>query len=786
MPPKARTAAFSAACILIVAGAAHAATGNALDIWATTLPPAEDGQLAVNQVTFGVGGATQSSPYFGRYNGMPSASAGFLGGWNIQRRDAWDSGTTQYFSTIATDLNFGFGRVAPEADIDLRMGEQGKWSAFANYDATTYVSGDAYLTTLDKNGILAPGYQALLIAAGLYFTNAATPPPAAAKFGAFNASTHLATSNPVTVYGPGEQLSTGIGTRRDKGTVGASADLDNWVVSAVFSHEHKGGSLEQAMTTGGNNAGMVTFPMPIDYDTDNFVASAAYSTPDFQVRLSYIFSNFTDNNSNGYAFQGWNFAAFRDTTVTPNAYTSYPKSGVYSLPPSNQAHTVKAEVGYNFDPTTRLYATFVYGAQLQDDPFAAATQLGYVLTNPVLSAQLASNPGSLGGFVQTFFANVTFTARPAPKWDFKVSYTADARDAQTTPMWIYGDPTDTTALKYREAVPESWLKQNIDIEAAYHFTPSTRVQVGYKFSDAQRTNAITHRTTENEETVKLTSTFTPAWTGWIGFSHSDRTASAPDYSLWLVQIQSDCGATLALLGCQQVPFYEAARRQNAVSGMLMGTIDSATTLSLYGKFSDDHYGLPPAVYNGVTMPSVGVYHDYGAQAGPDLTHQFNPDTEVHLFYTFQRTFRGMRALNDQNQPTVPGVFYYQVQSTYDIHTAGAGGTWRASDKLKIGLDYTYSYGGERFNQSGSWNTDEAGQIFGGDPLLSTGSGIHQIRLHATYDYSPATSMYIGYQFDSLAMSDWALIGPTVGQVLSGNVPPNYNVSTIMAAMTVRL
>jgi MtrB/PioB family decaheme-associated outer membrane protein len=786
MAQNMKIAALSAVCLAFAAGSASAATGNALDIWATTLPPAEDGPLAVNQVTFGVGGVTQSSPYFGRYNGMPSSGAGFIGGWNIQRRDAWDSGTTQYFSTTATDLNFGFGRIGPEADIDIRVGEQGKWSAFANYDATTYVSNDAYLTILDKDGNLSPGYQALLTAAGLFFTNAATPPPPTAKFGAFNATTHLATSNPVVVYGPGEQLSNSIGTRRDKGTVGASANMGDWVVSAVYSREHKGGSLEQAMTTGGNNAGMVTFPMPIDYDTDNFVASAAYSTPDFQARLSYVFSNFSDNNSGGYAFQGWNFAAFKNTTVTPNTYTSYAKSGVYDLPPSNQAHTVKAELGYNFDPTTRLYATFVYGLQLQNDPFVAATQLGLVLTNPVLSAQLASNPGSLDGLVQTFFGNVTFTARPAPKWDFKASYTADARDAQTKPMFIYGDPTDTTALKFREAVPESWLKQNIAIEADYHFTPSTRVQVGYKFSDAQRTNAITHRTTENEESVKLYSTVTPEWTGWIGFSHSDRRASAPDYSLWLVQVQSDCGATLALLGCQQVPFYEAARRQNAVTGMLMGAIDNATSLILYGKFSDDRYDLPPAVYNGVTMPSVGVYHDYGVQAGPDLTRQISPDTEVHVFYAFVRTYRGMRALNDQNNPTTPGVFYYQVQSTYDIHTAGAGGTWRASDKLKFGLDYTFSYGGERFNQSGSWNTDEAGQAFGGDPLLSTGSGIHQVRLHATYDYSANTSMYIGYQFDSLAMSDWALVGPTVAQVLSGNIPPRYNVSTIMAAMTIHL
>jgi len=784
---KLRTALLLATCLVTFAGGAEAQTGNSLAIWAATTPVAEDGEaLSVNQITLGVGGVTQSSAVFGRYNGMPSAGAGFVGAVNLQRRDIWDGDSTHFLSLTANDLNFGFGRIGPEASVDFKIGEQGKWSLFADYDATTYTANASFQALLDKNGNLAPNYQAVLTAAGLYFNGTATAPASTAGFGSFNASTHVATANPTTVYGPGNQLSLGIGTRRDKGTVGVSVDISDWVLSAVYSHEHKGGSLEQAMTTGGNNAGMVTFPMPIDYDTDNFVATAAYTTPDFQAKISYVLSNFVDNNGSGYAFQGWNFAAFKNTTVTPNLYTSYPKSGVYSLPPSNQAHTLKAEAGYNFDPTTRIYGTFILGLQLQNDPFVGATHLGYIPNNnPTLAAQLGSNPNALGGLVQTYFGNVTFTARPLPGWDFKATYTADGRDAQTKPMWIYGDPTDTTALKYRQAVPESWLKQTLAVDTGYHFSSSTRVTAGYTHRDAQRTNAITHRAIEDEETVKFYATVAE-WTGWVGVSHSIRSASTPDFSLWLVQISSDCGATMAQLGCQQVPFYEAARRQNAVTAMLMGTIDRSTSLSFYGKFSDNHYKEPPLMYNGVSVPSVGVYHDTSLQAGPDLTTQIDEDTEIHAFYTYMRTYRGMRALNDQHSPTIPGVFYYTVQSTYDIHTAGAGGTWHATDQLKFGADYTFSYGGQRFNQSGSWNTDEAGQTFGGDPVLNAGSGVHQVRIHAIYDYSPGTSFYLGYQFDSLAMSDWALIGPTVGQVLSGNLPAHYNVSTIKAAMTVRL
>ena len=780
-----RVAALASVCAF---AAAAQAQDNSFDVSdAPAKPAATTVDLSsIKQVTIGLGAVSNSSAVFGRYNGMPNSGVGVLGSWNWQLRDPHDSGGTHYFITTGTDVNFGFGRIGPEATVTAKMGDQGSWSLAAVYDATTYTASGDFMSILDKHGILSPAYNAALNANGVYFTGATTPPPSSAKFGSFNASTHLATSNPVTTYGPGNQLVSGVGTRRDKGTVEGTYDLESWQFSAQASHEHKQGTLEQAMTTGGNNAGMVTFPMPIDYDTDNFVVGAAYTTPEFQAKFSYIFSNFQDNNAQGYVFQGWNFAAYKNTAVTPNQYTSYARSGDYALPPSNQAHTLKAEAGYNFDTSTRLYADLVYGIQTQNDAFPSATTLGYVLNNPTLSAQLASNPSSLDGYVQTFFGNATLTSRPFANADVKVSYTVDVRDPQTHAMWIYGNPTDNTSLKYRQAVPEGWTKQAFAISAGYRILESTRLSVGYTFRDDHRTNAITHVARESQETARLQSTLFEGVEGTIDYAHSERSASAPDWSLWLVQIPSDCGSTLAQLGCQQIPFYEAARTQDAVSGRLTGSLDAKTTFSLIGKYTTDSYHNPAAVYNSVTNPSLGINRDYSIQAGPDLAYQFSPDTEVHAYYTFLRTYRAMRALNNQEHPTVAGLFYYSEASTYDIHTAGVGGTWHYSDTLKFGADYVFSYGNQRFVQSGSWDTSEAGQTFGGDPLLSDQSANHQFKIHATYDYSPDTSFYLGYQFDSLSMTDWALVGPTVGQVLSGELPPKYDVSTVMAAITLRL
>jgi MtrB/PioB family decaheme-associated outer membrane protein len=792
--------------------------------------------VASNEVTVGVGGVTESNATFGRYNGMPKDGVGGLASWNVVRRDAWGSGGTHYFTSSAENLNVGFGKVAPEARVDLKIGEQGKWWIQGDYDAMTYTASDNFHTLLDKEGNLAPGFLTSLINAGAFVNNLVVVTPNASgssyitstngnlpgksfypNIKAASGSTGIASGAPafpatsVAAYGgstSNNELVYNIGTRRDKGAVSAGFELGDWLITSGVSHEHKEGTLEQTMTTGGNNAGMMAFAMPINYDTDVFNISAAYNTETFQAVVSYEFSNFRDNNSRGFGFQGWNFTEVRTPGALPTTanggngtglagttsytYNAYELNGDYSLPPSNQAHNVTAEIGYNFTPTTRLNVTGVYGLQLQNDPFDNATNNAYTLAN---TSKLALNPSSLNGYVQTWFGNATLTSRPFHKLDLKASYTLDSRDPRTSPMWIYGDPTDAvdnnSNIKLREAVPEGWTKQQFVLQAGYHILPETRLTAGYTFKDEHRSNAITHHTQDNQASVKIQSTFLGGMTASLGYVYSDRSASTPDWSLWNVQINSDCGAqnpanlanpanSLFTLGCQQVPFYEAARTQNAVTGMFTAQLGQTAAFSLFGKWNDNQYHGRPALYytaaNGLTVnPSVGINHDYSVQIAPDFTWQPDKLTELHLFYTYMRNYRTMRALNNQG---LPGGYYYSEATTYDIHTAGVSASRQFTPKLKLGVDYTYSYGNLAFAQAGTFGSD--GGV--GDPHLSNTSTNHEVKLYGAYTYSPNLSLYLTYKFDSLDYSDWALVGASAYQVLTGDLPPHYNVSTIIGAV----
>ena len=193
-----RVAALAGACMMLPIAAAQAQDKGGFDISdapaASQTPVPQSLATSVTEITFGVGGVSQSSAVFGRYNGMPNSGVGALGGWNLQRRDAPDSGGTHYYSFTGDNIDFGFGKAAPEATVNLKVGEQGQWGVSATYDAMTYTATDNFMSILDKNGNLSPAYQAALTANGLYFTNVTTAPPASAHFWrlqCFDASRHF-------------------------------------------------------------------------------------------------------------------------------------------------------------------------------------------------------------------------------------------------------------------------------------------------------------------------------------------------------------------------------------------------------------------------------------------------------------------------------------------------------------------------------------------------------------------------------------------------------------------
>ena len=108
--------------------------------------------------------------------------------------------------------------------------------------------------------------------------------------------------------------------------------------------------------------GGTAFALPIDYDTDRYDATAAYTTPaEPGVAAVHLFA-FHDNNS--FVTLPYPFS---------NTAAPYQQSAAYSTPPSNSAHYVTLMAATNALPNTRINLNLRVGLEMQDDTFPPNT-----------------------------------------------------------------------------------------------------------------------------------------------------------------------------------------------------------------------------------------------------------------------------------------------------------------------------------------------------------------------------------------------------------------------------
>ena len=91
---------------------------------------AQEEALPINTKEIELGGAYSSgdSTKFGEYSGLTDPQGFVVGNINIRHRDAYDSGSGQYWNFIGSDLGLDF------RSLQVEYGQQGKFKVFAGYD----------------------------------------------------------------------------------------------------------------------------------------------------------------------------------------------------------------------------------------------------------------------------------------------------------------------------------------------------------------------------------------------------------------------------------------------------------------------------------------------------------------------------------------------------------------------------------------------------------------------------------------------------------------------------
>ncbi len=776
---KSLRAVLLAGTCLVPAAALAADDGTVAPVPAP--PPALN-----NYVDVGAGYVSSTAPVFGRYSGLDSKGAFGIGDFLWRGRDAYDSGGTRYWSLEGHDLGLS------SRSFDLDYGQQGMWGAQFYYLGIPYAQPGNFVTIYDNSG-----------------TGALNGAPAVS-------TTPFWRSNLLAPF----LRTTTLGTQRDIFDAGGKfTGLPNWTFNTDFHHDHKEGTMQESMIFGtgksivlqgvqpaaGQSSGsIVYFPMLIDSDTDRFEAKAAYSLPKLQAELKYTLSNYNDNVDSFNAIDPFQSpSVFAGTTGVPGSNNLGPAGtliqGVYSAPPSNQAHQISGTVAYNFTPTTRLVATGSWGLMLQNDAFVPDT-----LNSFVLSKNIINHAGSLNGRVQTLFADTTFTARPLDKLDVKASYTFDSYDNETSRQYVQGVYVDAWRNYFNEigagatgGVPNFIYKttnQTLRGEAGYRIAPQTKLTVGYNLKLTERASSDVEHSIENGFFGRINSNLTEGVNGSIGWDHSERNnggynGNYPWQLLGYAPGQNFTPSTTPNGAQPIVAFFEAKRTQDVLKARLTDEIGDDLEVGVEGRYTANHY--PGTNY--------GLTEDHNITVGPDVTYNPTPEITTSAFYNYEQIFRNLiGSLGNAGAPSATTWLGPWTEQTNDqVHTLGLQADWKPEDsKWRVSASYNFSYGDVGYSlvdnvtpaqlASLGGTNPTTGQQYLIQPFPTTKSELHSLSITGEYKIQENLSIWAGYTYERLIYDDAgiaALSNPLqYGNVLlPGYQNPSYAVHIVRVA-----
>lgn len=734
----------------------------------------------------------------GRYSGLNTSGFDTRGDFDLNYRDPWDSGGTRYYSFTGDDLVLQFGNhlgsglnadnkwssstnntMVNSGSIEFKAGDQGAWEGRGYYDAITYTGNviDSLYTVYGNQAVLNNGLA----------------PWGGATAG--HAGQTAFTIPQLQATGAMQPLQTG--TRRDIFGGDFKYLIGEWTFTGTFRHEHKEGSLEESFD---GPWGGTAFGLPVNYDTDRFDAIAAYTKPLYQVQVQYTFSHFTDNNT---------FITL--PYPTSNAAIPFQRSAAYSTPPSNEAHYLTLLLATNAIPNTRINLNARVGLEKQDDTFAPNT----ADPNPAGATGLSNLNGTLQGTtanslnaVATIYqVKVSATSRPFTNTDTRVYYGIDGRDVSVNQYKVNtsgtGGQSDSNFTGSAFVVPQEWFKQNAGAEVGYRVIPeyNTKVTLGYRFDDVDRSNAQVGHSTTSTGTFALSSQLGPDANGKLSLDYIDRSGSLNFLGPWafLGQGQTYSGA-----------YYQAPMTAESVTLRADYTPSPTWSTDFFMRFRNENYNYNGNLLVGTATPATvplsgtggGVKQDYTLSLGPDFNYRPTKSVNIHVFYTYEELFYnniGNGACSNATQAATAACLgtagYFQNKDTSSTHTIGVSGDWQVNEKLKLRGDYTFSYGTVMFGQyNGVFIANPTASYQNVTNYPDINSVMHNVTLTATYQMTPRMELILQGMYSYYRDNNWndtansiQGAGTTAISILTpGYSSPNYSVGMIMTGVRIKL
>ncbi|ASF14835.1 MtrB/PioB family decaheme-associated outer membrane protein [Shewanella sp. LC6] len=502
-----------------------------------------------------------------------------------------------------------------------------------------------------------------------------------------------------------------------------------WSTYVNYMREEKTG-LKQASGSFFNQSMMLA--EPVDYTTDTIEAGVKLKGDRWFTALSYSGSIFK-NEYNQLDFD----SAFNPTF---GAQTQ----GTLALDPDNQAHTVSLMGQYN-DGSNALSGRILTGQMSQDQAL--------VTDNYRYSSQLTSD--AVDAKVDLLGMNLKVVSKVSKDLRLTGSYDYYDRDNNTqVEEWTQISINNVNG-KVAYNTPYDNRTQRFKVAADYRITRDIKLDGGYDFKRDQRDYQDRETTDENTVWARLRVNSFDMWDMWVKGSYGKRDGSQYQASEWT---SSETNNLLR-------KYNLADRDRTQVEARITHSPLESLTIDVGARYALDDY----------TDTVIGLTESKDTSYDANISYMITADLLATAFYNYQIIESEQAGSSNYSTPTWTGF----IEDKVDVVGAGISYNNLLENKLRLGLDYTYS-NSDSNTQVRQGITGDYGDYF---------AKAHNINLYAQYQATEKLALRFDYKVenykDNDAANDIAVDG--IWNVVGfGTNNHDYTAQMLMLSMSYKL
>lgn len=500
-----------------------------------------------------------------------------------------------------------------------------------------------------------------------------------------------------------------------------------WSTYVNYMREEKTG-LKQTSGSFFNQSMMLA--EPVDYTTDSIEAGVKLKGDRWFTALNYNGSIFKNQYSQ------LNFENAFDPTF--GAQTS----GAIALDPDNQSHTVTLMGQYNDD--TNVLSGRILAGQMSQDEELVTSGYGYQLPTEAVDAK-----------VDQFGLNLKAVSKVTDSLRLSGTYDYHDRDNNTQIEEWTQISIDNVNGQVAYNTPYDYRTQRFKVAADYRITSGMKLDGGYDFKRDERDYQDRETTDENTVWARFRINSFEMWDIWVKGSYGNRDGSEYEASEWT---SSENNSLLR-------KYNLADRERVQMEARVTHTPIDSLTIDFGARYALDDY----------TDTTIGLTESKDTSYDANISYMFTADLLATAFYNHQTIESEQSGSSNYSSPTWSSF----IEDKVDVVGAGISYNNLMENKLRLGLDYTYS---------DSTSNTQVRQGITGD-YEDYFAKVHNINLYAQYQATDKMSLRLDYKIEDYKDNDpandiavdeiWNVVG-------FGSTSHDYSAQMVMLSMSYKL